>query len=220
MSRYDAVLLDAYGTLVELDDPYRRLGDALRRHYGVDAPPPDVERAFRAEMDYYAEHCHRGRDHDSLLALRRECAAIVLDELGIAADPAEAVDDLVEAIRFRVFDDVPPLLAAVRRRGLATAVVSNWDHTLPEVLAEAGLPFDVVVDSASAGTSKPDPRIFAVALERIGVAPARALHVGDTAEADGEGARAAGIDAVVLRRGGPAEPGRVASLAEVVPLLG
>ncbi len=52
--------------------------------------------------------------------------------------------------------------------------------------------FDAVVSAAEAGVQKPDPRIFEVVLERLGVKASRALHVGDD-DVDEEGARAAGL---------------------------
>src|SRR5207344_2364320 len=79
-ARYDAVLLDAYGTLVELDDPFERLRESVRRHIGADVEIEDAERAFRAEMAHYAGNCHTGAGAASLAALRSDCAAIILAE--------------------------------------------------------------------------------------------------------------------------------------------
>ena len=60
----------------------------------------------------------------------------------------------------------------------------------------AGLEF--VIDSHFVGIEKPDPRIFALALERLGVAPERALYVGDIRSVDAAGARAAGMQFVLI----------------------
>jgi HAD superfamily hydrolase (TIGR01509 family) len=78
--------------------------------------------------------------------------------------------------------------------GLRLGVVSNWDVGLREHLAALGLGslVDAVVTSAEAGAPKPAPRVFELALERLGTAAGRAVHVGD-APADEEGARAAGL---------------------------
>ena len=76
MTRYDAVLLDAFGTLIDIDQPYLRLRRSLRRHLGAEVSAQDAERAFRAEMTYYADHCHEGTDPDTLAELRTRCAAI------------------------------------------------------------------------------------------------------------------------------------------------
>ncbi|MFI9787381.1 HAD family hydrolase [Kitasatospora sp. NPDC051984] len=96
--------------------------------------------------------------------------------------------------------DAAAVLDAVRRRGLAVAAVSNSDGTLVEELAGFGLLdfFDVVVDSTIAGVEKPDPQIFASALDRLGCAPAGALFVGDGLINDIFGAWRAGITDTVL----------------------
>jgi putative hydrolase of the HAD superfamily len=220
VSRYDAVLLDAFGTLIDIDRPYARLQTSVRRHLGAEIALPDAERAFRAEMRYYADHCHEGADDRALADLRARCAAIVLAELGIEADPAVAASILIDAIAFRAYDDVAPLLAGLAAAGVEVAVVSNWDCSLPDALAAAGIYVEHVVASGSSGSSKPDPGIFGVALDALGVAPGRALHVGDTEETDGVGARAAGIDVRIVDRGGAAAGAdTIRALTDVLDLL-
>jgi putative hydrolase of the HAD superfamily len=220
VSHYDAVLLDAFGTLIDIDEPFARLRRSLARHLGVEVTAADAERAFRAEMRYYVDHCHEGSDADALAALRARCAAIVLAELAIDADPAAAATLLLDAIAFRAFADVGPLLAGLRSAGVQAAVVSNWDCSLPDALRGAGVPVAVVLDSASTGSAKPDPGIFHRALDRLGVAPGRALHVGDTEETDGVGARAAGIDVRIIDRSGAAGGAdTITALTEVLDLL-
>jgi HAD superfamily hydrolase (TIGR01549 family) len=220
VSRYDAVLLDAFGTVIALDSPFRRLRAALHRRLGLDLPPADVRRAFTAEMAYYATHCDEGRDPASLHDLRLRCAGVIRAELRLEHDPEAVLAALADAVRFRVFDDVAPTLGRLAEAGVAVGVVSNWDCSLPESLAEAGLRFDAVVDSASSGSAKPDPAIFRRALRDLGVEPARALHVGDTDESDGIGAIAAGIDVRIIDRAGRS-PGRdrIGSLTDILPLV-
>jgi putative hydrolase of the HAD superfamily len=220
VSRYDAVLLDAFGTLIGIDEPYGRLRRSLRRHLGAEVSMAEAERAFLAEMHYYAGHCHEGSDAAALAGLRARCAAIVLEELGIDADPAVAAVLLRDAIAFRAFDDAAPLVAGLRSAGVAVAVVSNWDCSLREALVGAGLEIGLVFDSASAGSSKPDPGIFRRALRALGVEPGRALHIGDTEETDGAGGRAAGVDVRIVDRGAAAAgPGTITSLTDVLALL-
>ena len=188
----EAVTLDAFGTLLELRDPVPALREALHAR-GVERAPAEVEAAFRAEADYYVPRSYEGRDEESLARLRRECAAVFLRAAGTDIDPEEFVGSFMAALAFRAVPGAADAIRELRRRGLALAVVSNWDMSLPQRLREAGLDgFDAVVSSAEAGAQKPDPRPFALALARLGVAPARALHVGD-GEADEEGARAAGM---------------------------
>lgn len=220
MTRYDAVLLDAFGTLIDIDEPYLRLRRSLRRHLGADVSAADAERAFRAEMAYYADHCHEGADPATLAELRARCAALVLRELRIDADPAAAAALLIDSIAFRVYADVVPLLAGLHRAGVPVAVVSNWDCSLPEVLSAAGLEIGPVFDSASSRSSKPDPGIFLRAVAALGVQAGRTLHVGDTEETDGAGARAAGVDVRIVDRGAAAAgPGTITALTDVLALL-
>jgi HAD superfamily hydrolase (TIGR01549 family) len=200
-----AVFCDALGTVVELEPPWVHLAEEL----GIDADERLVA-AVRAEMGYYRAHAHEGRDPDSLAHLRRRCAEVLSDELGREVP----VETMMAAIRFRAFPDAPPVLAALRDRGLRLVCVSNWDYSLPEVLARVGLgkAFDGVVSSAAAGARKPDPAIFAPALELAGCAPDEALHVGDTPEEDIAAARAADIPALLIDR---SDRGDIASLAEI-----
>jgi putative hydrolase of the HAD superfamily len=213
------VLFDAYGTLVELDDPFRRLRDALRERLGVDVSLADAERAFRVEMAFYADTCHLGADAVSLEELRAACTGVLLRELGLDHDAGEAAAALLDALAFRVFDDVAPTLAGLADAGVAVAVVSNWDHSLGQVLRGAGIPFDHVFTSAATGEPKPDPGMFVAAVEALGAAPGRSVHVGDTPGADGAGARAAGIDVRILDRSGAGGPGTISSLTDVLPLV-
>jgi len=220
VSRYDAVLLDAFGTLIDLDRPYERLQTSVRRHLGAEVTVAAAERASRAETAYYAVHCHEGADADTLAELRAQCAAIVLAELGIDADPARAATLLIDAIAFRVYDDVGPLLAGLAEAEVEVAVVSNWDCSLPATLAAAGIEVAHVLSSGATGSSKPNPGIFHAALAALGVAPERALHVGDTEETDGAGARAAGIDVRIVDRGGRAGGAdTITALTDVLELL-
>src|SRR5207244_11352430 len=109
-------------------------------------------------------------------------------------------------------------------RGLRLVVASNWDCSLPDVLARAGLAslLDGVVTSATVGATKPDPTLFAAALEVAGCAAAEAVHVGDSLENDVAGARAAGVAPVLLDRARGSHDGvtTIASLSELPGVVG
>ena len=201
-----AVTLDALGTLVELEPPWVFLRELVPAEVGDE----QLVRAVRAEMAYYKEHAHEGRDEESLADLRNRCAELLSRELGTEI----AVDDLVESVRFDAYPDAVPALEALRARGMKLIVVSNWDVSLEAVLDRCGIAglIDGAVSSAGAGSRKPDPGIFAPALELAGCEASEALHVGDTAAEDVEGARAAGIRALLLEREGG---GDIASLTEI-----
>jgi putative hydrolase of the HAD superfamily len=189
----DAVTIDAFGTLVELRDPVGPLDRALRSR-GIERGPAAIAAAFRAEAEYYVPRSTTGRDEASLALLRRDCAAVFLDALDAPLDPAAFAAPYVEALEFAPVEGALPAVHALRRRGLALAVVSNWDVGLAGHLDRLGIGalVDTVVTSAEAGAAKPDPAVFALALDRLSVTADRTLHVGDS-EADEEGARAAGL---------------------------
>src|SRR5207244_3349974 len=136
--------------------------------------------------DYYTPRSHIG----PLEELRRACVAIFLDAAGAELDVENFTPVFLDAIAFEPVPGALDALERLRTYGLALGVVSNWDETLPERLS--GFRVDAVVSSAEAGAPKPDPAVFRLALERLGVRPERALHVGD-AQADEEGARRAGM---------------------------
>ena len=132
-------------------------------------------------------------------------------------EPEALVAALLDALRFHAYPEVPSTLRELRRRGLRLVVVSNWDVSLHDRLAELELAplLDGAVASAELGAAKPDPAIFAHALGLAGSAPELAWHAGDSLEADVAGARAAGVTPVfVARHGEPAPPG-----VAVIPAL-
>jgi HAD superfamily hydrolase (TIGR01509 family) len=189
----DAVTIDAYGTLVALRDPVPALTAALAAH-GVERTEPQVRTAFRAEVEYYVVRSHEGRDEATLALLRRDCAAVFLDAAAASLDAEEFTPAFVGALEFEELPGAANACRALAAAGLRLAVVSNWDVGLHEHLSAIGLDrlVDTVVTSAEAGAPKPAPQLFELALARLGATAARAVHVGD-AEADAEGARAAGL---------------------------
>ncbi len=201
------MLLDALGTLISFEPPAPRLRLALRERLGADVSQGAAEAAMQAEIAYYREHLHEGRDAASLADLRARCAAAMRPALGLDVP----VGALLDALHFFAYPDAAPALRELRAAGLRTVVVSNWDHSLHERLHETGLAplVDGVLASAEVGAAKPDRAIFAAALELAGTSDA--WHVGDTVEADVEGARAAGLRPVLIVRNvvrGPSSRGR------------
>jgi putative hydrolase of the HAD superfamily len=231
-----AVLLDALGTLLSFEPPAPRLRLALRERLAIDVGAAAAEAAIRAEISYYRAHLHEGRDAASLAALRARCADAMRPALPVDAPTSMLTAALLDALRFFAYPDSAPALRALRAAGIRTVVVSNWDFSLHERLQETGLAqlVDGALASAEVGSAKPDGAIFAAALALAGAAPEEAWHVGDTPEADVDGALAAGLRPVLIARrdvaGGPGSRGRgaepvsrdgllvVETLAELIPL--
>lgn len=99
-----------------------------------------------------------------------------------------------------------PLLRALHERGMRCGVLTNFDypsHVRRLLELEGFAPYlDAVVISGEVGLKKPDPRIFALALERLGVSADETVFVGDHPDQDMRGAVDAGLRAVLVQRGG------------------
>jgi len=218
------VLFDALGTLVELQPPGPRLRKALHDLSGTEVDEETAAGAFAAEISYYRANHLRGADEAGLDALRDDCATVLREALGEPAVQLATVRRaMLEAIEFRAFPDALPALRALRARGVRLFVASDWDCSLPHWLARAGLAelIDGAVSSAVVGEAKPSPAVFRAALALAGATPAQALHVGDSVDRDVEGARAAGLRAVLMAREGLAPEGveEIRSLGQLASLI-
>ncbi len=218
----DLVLLDAFGTLIEMEPPAPILRASLA-DAGYPYDEDAVTAALATEIAHYRARMHIGGDPAGLAELRAECGAVLARALGPGAPgPDLATELLVDALRFRLYDDARVLMDVLDDMAIPMGVVSNWDCALPEHLARLGVAhrFRVIAASAAVGYAKPDARIFQHALAATGVAPARALHVGDRPVEDVEGAHGAGVPALLIDRvaGHHAAAGVITSLTDI-PLV-
>jgi putative hydrolase of the HAD superfamily len=223
VSEVRAVLLDALGTLVELQPPAPRLRRLLHET-GFEVTDEQAAAGFMAEIAYYLDHHLDGADRERLERLRDRCAEEMRRALDVPGlDPATARRAMLGALEFTPYPDVLPALAELRARGLTLVVASNWDCSLPDWLRSAGVLelVDGVVTSAEVGAAKPSPRVFERALAVARVEPGEALHAGDNLDNDVEGAAAAGVRAVLVQRDGTAPSGvdAIGSLSELAALL-
>ena len=223
MTPVRAVLLDALGTLVELQPPAPRL-QRLLRESGIEVTEEQAAHGFAAEIAYYLDHHLEGSDRERLERLRDRCADEMRRALGVPElDHAAARRAMLGALEFTPYADVLPVLGELRERGLTLVIASNWDCSLRDWLRPTGILalVDGVVTSAEVGAGKPDPRVFERALQVAGAEPAEALHIGDKVDNDVEGAAAAGVRGVLVQREGEPPPGveAVGSLRELSALL-
>ena len=197
-----AVLFDAGNTLVFLD--YDRMALGVGTALGL--PLTGEGLAAHAAEAASAMEASTGADRDR--------AAAYLEALfRLAGVPASRMGDVHECLRrmhgerhlwCSVHEHTHDALARLRAAGLRLGIVSNSDGRVDQALSAAGLReyFDVVIDSSAFGIEKPDPAIFRAALQALDVAPEEALYVGDLYDIDVVGARAAGMEAVLLTSGG------------------
>jgi HAD superfamily hydrolase (TIGR01549 family) len=196
------VFLDAGGVLVNPN--WVRVSDALAGH-GVVAP---AARLAAAEP-----HAKKRLDNGDTIRATNDAQRgwtyfnLVLTEAGVPLTTATyaALDELhAYHQQFNLWetvpDDVRPALAALRTRGYQLVVLSNANGTLKRMFTRLDLApaVDALFDSCDEGIEKPDPRFFQLALERVGAAADRTVHVGDLFHVDVVGARAANITPVLL----------------------
>jgi FMN phosphatase YigB (HAD superfamily) len=223
-----AVTFDAYGTLLRLERPFELMGEALSKR-GFTIPQETIIKAFSEEMAYYKAHHMEGRDMRSLSDLRKRCALLLFDRfssLGYSCplDVEEMVAVLMESIRFSIFPDVIPTLKGCSSMGIKTAIVSNWDCSLPDTVKAVFSvnSFESVLVSAIEGVDKSGPEIFVRAAQALAEDPSAILHVGDDPVHDLESPIKAGFQALLIEREGAFYPERGAWIAslEDIPVIG
>ena len=209
-----AVTFDVNGTLLRprsLGAVYR---EVFRRHgLPVEAGDDEVTRVVRRVWEELACLTDGSTDRfashpDGPRGWWRRFAERVAEHLGVPPPSRFAFRELYDRFArpdaWTVFSDAPAVLDALGERGVARAVVSNWDERLPGLLEAVGLAgrLEAIVHSSAVGYEKPDPRVFQAALERLEVEAGDAIHVGDRLKEDVEGAVALGMRGVLLDRAG------------------
>src|SRR5262245_35421165 len=227
-----AVLLDV-GGIFHLPDHDRIAGAFARAE--VTVSPGDLDRAHYAGAAQFAV----GMGEIDWKNDWRKYLDAYMTTAGVGDDPsirAEvhqhldsefAVGDLWSRIVPRSVDGLRALVAT----GVRVGVISNADGTVAQRLAAQevlqvgpglGVEVECVIDSGAVGVSKPDPRIFAIALDAMGVEAADSWYVGDMPGIDVAGARNAGLWPIVMDPFGfqpEADYARVTSLFDVAELV-
>ena len=195
------LFLDAGGVLVTPN--WRRVSDALAAH-GVRVTPAALEAAdpfARRDIDFghqpAATDRQRGWAYFNLVL--HHCGVPQSAATDLALDVLQAYHS-AQNLWERVPAGVPEVLDRLRALGMKLVVVSNANGKLKVLFERLDLArrFDVMLDSHEEGVEKPDPRLFEIALERSGARRGETLHVGDLYHVDVQGARSAGLDAVLL----------------------
>jgi putative hydrolase of the HAD superfamily len=215
MARYPVVLFDVGETLVGPSESYGAVYRRVLSRLGVELETGRLDRAIGEASAEMARRipvgCDRFAHFDGGESefWRRFVCDVFRRASGRGADPRfarRAVDGLWDEFgrttAWHVYEDSIPALEELRCNGTRLGIVSNWDSRLPQLLEllELAAYFDTVVVSHIEGVEKPDPALFRRALERLAAQPRQTLHVGNAEELDVAGARAAGIDAVLLDR--------------------
>ena len=205
-----AVFLDAVGTLFEVRGSVGEIYSRFAGLHGVKAEPSELEKAFTRSFRSQpplvfpartGEHELKSLEFNWWRALVREVFA-GFDFPHFDQFFAEVFEFFRTEDAWRLFDDVLPALEWLKHRGLRLAVISNFDSRIDDLLEGLGLDpyFDAVFISTRVGAAKPDPLIFRAALNHFQLEPDQTLHIGDNLREDVEGAKAAGIEPILLDR--------------------
>lgn len=191
-----AVLFDAYGTLASITDPrrpYRQVINEARR---------------------------RGTELPGDVASHVMASPLTLSELASQLHvPTEALhhaerDLETEVASITLYPETLATLEALQARGLKLGVCSNLAAPYAAPLLKVLPPLDAYLWSFEVGAIKPQPQIFEAACQALECSPVEVLMVGDSLQADVDGARAAGLHAAWLTREG--DHGDLQSLDELL----
>jgi putative hydrolase of the HAD superfamily len=195
-----AVLLDLYDTLVDGD--WHGWRTELSTLTGIDEDTLAM-----------AYHLTRNERNTGAYPTAEDSVRALLEAAGVPAPTDELIRTVADAEadfgnEVRLYEDSLPTVAALRERGILTALVSNCSHGTRPIVEQLGLPalFDAVILSFEVGVRKPSAGIYQAALAALDADPADAIFVDDQA-AYCDGARALGIDTRLIVREGaqPAE---------------
>jgi putative hydrolase of the HAD superfamily len=234
MRNLKAVFFDMGSTLSHQNPTREELLFDFLAERGHQRTLQDIRRSLLASDTWWHEWTVQNpfgwQDESLRQTMRAQYRQVFMRALALPSDDglSEALTDLWTTSIMRrhnaIYPDVLPVLRDLRQRGLKLAIVSNWDASLQSHCDDLGLTplFDTIVGSLAVGYEKPDPRIFAVALERMQERADQVVHVGDIYVSDVVGARRAGITPVLLDRYDlqpDADCLRVRTLDQLLPLL-
>ena len=200
------ITFDAGNTLIRLSRPVGVTYAEVAKRFGANLNPIDLEHGFRAAWKTVPRlpDTPGPRTDDG----RTWWQDVVMQTLENARVEVEPFGDFFDAVYqeftlpgvWRLEPGALDLLRDLRRAGFRLGIISNFDLRLREILKDVGVLdlFEQIVVSSQVGAEKPSARIFEEALRRFAVEPAELLHVGDEEKADGDGARALGIQAFIL----------------------
>jgi putative hydrolase of the HAD superfamily len=207
------IFLDAVGTLFGVRGSVGEVYSAIAHQFGVQVPAEALNKSFLQAFAASNPAVFPGTDPEEIpycefewwrvLALRTFQQAGVLDQF---TDFTDFFDELYNyfatAEPWFIYPDVPPALEAWRRTGIQLGIVSNFDSRLDYVLKALKLDefFTSITISTQTGFAKPDPQIFAAALQKHSCQADQAWHIGDSLKQDYQGAKAAGLRAILIER--------------------
>jgi len=230
--KYRAVFFDAGETLVYPHPSFPELVVEVLRQAGHTVDPALIREKLPVVSERFLRAARENQlwstSPDRSRTFWADIYRTLLTEMGLpfGGGLADAFyRTFTDVSNYRLFPDAMPVLERLRDEGLTLGVVSNFEEWLERLLESLGvIPFfEVRVISGVEGYEKPDPRLFEVALDRVGVEAAESVYVGDHPFFDTEPASAMGMFAVLIDRRSryPDHSGpRITTLDDLPSLIG
>ncbi len=207
------VSFDWFNTLARYHPPREAIQSQALQEFGISVSPQQIRRGLPlADAQLYEENSIspiRERSPEEQTRIYTQYQKTLLSEAGIDI-PAEPTlvnitikaRELSLGMNFVLFDDVMPTMRTLKKLGLTVGLLTNLDKDMLPICRELGLePYlNFIVTSGEVGADKPKPPIFLAALEKAKASAAEAVHVGDQYKLDVAGARAVGINPILIDR--------------------
>jgi putative hydrolase of the HAD superfamily len=213
MNKIKVIFFDAAGTLFHVKGSVADVYLAHAEKYGVKRTPELRESLKAAFVRAFADApppAFAVNDPREITQCERLWWFDVVHNVWYRVGMFEQFDDYFEEVfdafggpaYWTLYPETLGVLKGLKEQGYELGIVSNFDSRLFNVLRGLGLAelFDTVTISSLAHAAKPAPRIFQLALDKHAMEAEDAVHVGDSRRDDVEGARKAGLQAVLLER--------------------
>jgi 2-haloacid dehalogenase len=196
---YEVISFDCYGTLIDWEDGIVSGLRPVLENHGVETTDDEIL-DLHAQTEHKLQSASAGGRYVKYRDVLGQEVREAGKRWGFEPEPSE-IDALADSLRhWRPFPDTVTALRALKTR-YKLAIVSNVDDGLFALTAcHLEVEFDWIITAEQAGTYKPSPNNFEVALQRIGVAPGRLLHAAESLYHDIVPAKKLGLSTVWVHR--------------------
>jgi putative hydrolase of the HAD superfamily len=200
------VTFDAAGTLIRLLRPPGFVYADIAQEFGYSLNREHLQSAFKTVWRAFPPPNESdGPSPDDDRNWWRDFVAATIANAGYSIEPfdryfATLYESFARPGVWEIFPDIPQVLGELRRLAVRLGVISNFDRRLYRILEDLDVrsTFEHLVISSEIGVRKPARRIFEAAARQFKVNPEEVLHIGDDSEADFDGARSAGFNALLI----------------------
>jgi len=213
MQRPKVIFFDAVGTLFGVQGSVGEVYGNMAQRFGVEVSDDALNQSFFQSFKAAPPPIFPGVEPQKISNYEFEWWHVItlrtFQEVGVlnqfsdfSAFFTELYQHFATADPWFIYPDVLPTIKRWHQLGIELGVLSNFDSRLYSVLQALDLAqfFTSVTISTEVGAAKPDPQIFAVGLNKHNCPAQLAWHIGDSLKEDYQGAKAAGLRAVWLKR--------------------